>query len=204
MAQVSIWLVMEKDDSFSKRSSSVSSSANSFQSRRDSGRWRTVRNLIHPQQFKESARLAPPPSLRNDLLAGLQTAFTAVLALTLVYLSPWSDMVGFAGLGALVALFARHTSHWQRHWLLLLAAAIQTSMVFMMSTAAYLGWAEWAQLALLSLLCGLLLLICSSTELGLPGPLIFIFGAGACVGSNPDWQQVEGRTLITGAAAMLG
>ncbi|OFI33621.1 FUSC family protein [Alteromonas lipolytica] len=161
-------------------------------------------NLVHPQQFKESVQLAPQPSLRNDFMAGLQTGLTAVIALTLAYLSPWSEMVGFAGLGALIALFARHSSHWQRHWMLLLAAVIQTGMVFIMSSVAYLEWAAPLQLGLLSVVCGVLMFICSSTALGAPGPLIFVFAAGACVGSEPNWPQVVDRTMVTGAAALLG
>lgn len=137
-------------------------------------------------------------------MAGLQTGLTAVVALTLVYLSAWSEFVGFAGLGALVALFARHSSHWQRHWMLLLAAAIQTGLVFLMSGVAFLEWSVPAQLALLSIICGLLMFICSSTALGAPGPLIFLFAAGACVGSEPNWPQVVDRTLVTGAATLVG
>lgn len=167
-------------------------------------RWQTLRNLIHPQQFRESVQLAPQPSLRNDFMAGLQTGLTAVVALTLAYLSPWTEFVGFAGLGALIALFARHSSHWQRHWMLLLAAVIQTALVFIMSGVAYMDWSVPTQLALLSIICGLLMFICSSTALGAPGPLIFLFAAGACVGSEPDWQQVLDRTLVTGAATLLG
>lgn len=71
-------------------------------SRRD-----VARHLLHPEQFRDSIALSRQPSIRNATLAGVQAGITAAIALPLFLLSPWSHLIGFASLGALVALFGR-------------------------------------------------------------------------------------------------
>ncbi|MGQ3214522.1 MAG: hypothetical protein ACT6U0_02320 [Shinella sp.] len=66
-----------------------------------------ARHLLHPLQLRGSMALSPLPCLRNAVLAGFQAAITAEIALPLFHLSPWSHLIGFASLGALVALFGR-------------------------------------------------------------------------------------------------
>lgn len=162
-----------------------------------------VRHLLKPHQFRESLTLASQPSLRNAALAGLQSALTAAIALPLVYLSPWPHLVGFAALGALVALFGRFAPQAGRSRVVLLCALWQTFAVLAMSTTAWLGAPLTVQLMLLALGCGGFFLIATTGEFGPPGALIFIFAAGAAMGSVASWQDVVERAAATAIVAAL-
>ncbi|TCK08666.1 FUSC family protein [Marinobacterium mangrovicola] len=168
------------------------------------GLLRTVMHLLHGQQVKSCVHVGKLPSFRNECLAGAQTGLTAVLALIAVYLSPWSDMVGFAGIGSLIALFGRFESRSGRNRMLLQAAAIQTFSVLLVSSAKFAGLPEAGLLLLLALLCGIYLFICVTGRYGAPGPLIFVFAAGSCIGGDVTQQVILERTLVTGGAALLG
>lgn len=168
------------------------------------GLLRTAKYLLHIQQVKSSLRVDPLPSFRNEFLAGLQTGLTLVIALITVYLSPWSHMVGFAGLGSLIALFGRFESHSARNRMLLQAAAVQTGSVLLMSFAKWAGLSQPALLLFLAFMCGVYLFICTTGRYGAPGPLIFVFAAGSCIGGEVTQQVIIERTFATGAAALLG
>ncbi|MCK0198743.1 FUSC family protein [Ancylobacter sp. 6x-1] len=162
-----------------------------------------VRHLLHPDQLRDSLSLSAQPSLRNATLAGLQAALTAAIALPLVHLSPWSHLVGFAALGALVALFGRFAPSRRRLRILLLSGLCQVLAVFGMSTAAWLGAPMAAQLLLLALACGLFLFISVTGRFGAPGPLIFVFAAGASMSGGLEFGKVVERTAATAIVAVL-
>ncbi|TGD71530.1 FUSC family protein [Mangrovimicrobium sediminis] len=168
------------------------------------GLLRTVMHLLHRQQLKSSLQLQQLPFFRNELLAGVQTGLTVLFALVAVQLSPWPQMVGFAGLGSLIALFGRFESRSGRNRMLLQAAAIQTGSVLLMSSAKWVGLPQPALLLLLACLCGLYLFIAVTGRYGPPGPLIFVFAAGSCIGGDVTQQVIVERTVATGAAALLG
>ncbi|WP_233713983.1 molybdopterin dinucleotide binding domain-containing protein [Aquamicrobium zhengzhouense] len=48
--------------------------------------------------MRDSLALARQPSLRNSVLAGLQSALAAAIVLPLIHLSPWSHLIGLAAL----------------------------------------------------------------------------------------------------------
>lgn len=162
-----------------------------------------ARHLLHPHQLKDSMALSPQPSLHNATLAGLQAAITAAIALPLVYLSPWSHLIGFASLGALVALFGRFAPSRRRIRILLLCGPWQVLAVFVMSVAAWLGAPMGVQLLLLALACGLFLFVSVTGQFGAPGPLIFVFAAGASISTSLDFAQVVERTAATAIVAVL-
>lgn len=168
------------------------------------GLLRTVIHLLHCQQVKSSLQVSPLASFRNEFLAGAQTGLTAVIALIVVYLSPWSNMVGFAGIGSLIALYGRFESPAGRNRMLLQAAAIQTASVLIVSSAKFAGLPEAGLLLLLALICGIYLFICVTGRYGAPGPLIFVFAAGSCIGGDVTPQVILERTLVTGGATLLG
>lgn len=118
-----------------------------------------ARHLLKPHQIRESLTLAAQPSLRNSTVAGLQSALTAAIALPAVYLSPWPHLIGFASLGALVALFGRFAAPAARGRILLLCALCQSFAVLAMSMAAWLGAPFAVQLMLLALGSGLFFLL---------------------------------------------
>jgi len=162
-----------------------------------------ARHLLHPRQWSDSMLLSLQPSLRNATLAGLQAAITAALALPMVHLSPWSHLIGFASLGALVALFGRFAPSRKRIRILLLCGLCQVLAVLVMSAAAWLGAPTGVQLVMLALACGLFLFVSVTGQFGAPGPLIFVFAAGASTSDGLAFQQVVERTAATAAVAAL-
>lgn len=162
-----------------------------------------ARHLLHPRQLRDSLTLARQPSLRNATLAGLQAGTTAGIALPLFYLSPWPHLIGFAALGALVALFGRFAPSRSRLIILLLCGFWQTFAVFSMSIAVWLGTPIEGQLLLLALLCGLFLFVSVTGRFGAPGPLIFVFAAGASMSQSLGFEQVLERTTATAIVAAL-
>lgn len=166
--------------------------------RRDS-----ARQLLHARQLKESTALSRQPSLLNAALAGLQAALTAAIALPLFVLSPWSHLTGFAALGALVALFGRFAPLHRRKRIVFLCGLWQVIAVFGMSAVAWLGAPMSVQLVLLSLACGLFLFVSTSGGFGAPGPLIFVFAAGASMASGLTLEQLIERSVATAVVAAL-
>lgn len=162
-----------------------------------------LRQLIHPRQFKGSIALTQQPSLRNSALSGVQAALTSVIALPMVYLSPWSHLIGFASLGALVALFGRFAPTGQRRKIVFQCGVVQTVSVFLMSAAVWLGAPQWAQLGLLALACGALLFIAATARFGAPGPLLFVFAVGASMGTDLTLTDVLERSAATMTVAAL-
>lgn len=166
--------------------------------RRDAARY-----LLHRDQLRDSAALSKQPSIRNALLAGGQAGITAAIALPLFYLSPWSHLIGFAALGALVALFGRFAPLRSRNRIVFLCGVWQVLAVLVMSAAGWLGAPVIAQLVLLAVLCGVFLFVCVTGGFGAPGPLIFVFAAGASMSAGLAGQDVVERVLATAVVAAL-
>lgn len=166
-------------------------------------RFDTVRRLLDRQRLGESLELGAQPSLRNASLAGLQAAIAVAVCVPLLALSPWFHLVGFAALGALVALFGRFAPQYSRSGIVLKCVFWQTFAVFGMSATAWLGWSQTAQLTLLAFACGFYLLVCFRGKFGAPGPLIFIFAVGASIIDTLSLEQVIERTLATAATALF-
>lgn len=172
-------------------------------SRRGVRRADVARHLLRPHLLRDSLALGTQPSMRNSAVAGLQAAIATAIALPLVYLSPWSHLIGFAALGALVALFGRFAPRQRRQHIVLLCALLQTCTVFAMSSAAWLGLPAWALMILLAAGCGLLFLLAVSGRFGAPGALIFVFAAGASMEAATSFSAVIERTAATAAVAAL-
>ncbi len=159
--------------------------------------------LLRFAQLKESFTLSVQPSLRLHFLAGLQAAATALISLPLFQLSPWAHLLGFAALGAPVALFGRFAARGRRPPLVLQCALLQTGAVFLMSAASWLIEPAVARLVVLAVLSGLLFFISISARLGLPGPLIFVLAASASMGTVTSWQMIIEQGSATGIVAGL-
>ncbi|WP_421989754.1 FUSC family protein [Roseococcus sp.] len=162
-----------------------------------------VRHLLKPHQVREGMALATQPFLHNSSLVGLQSALTTAIALPLAYLSPWPHLVGFAALGALVALFGRLAPTASRNRIVLMCALCQILAVLTMSTASWLGAPPAAQLILLAFACGIFFFTTVTWQFGAPGALIFVFAAGASMGHVDSWLTVVERTAATAVVAAL-
>lgn len=162
-----------------------------------------ARHLLKPHQLRESMTVTVQPSIRNASLAGLQAALTAAIALPLIHVSPWPDLIGFAALGALVALFGRFTPQAGRGRILALCALSQTLAVLTMSAAVWLGLPLYGQFILLALGCGVFFFVAITGQFGPPGALIFVFAASAAIGLPVSWQDIIERTAATAIVAAL-
>jgi len=162
-----------------------------------------VRHLLQPHHLKDSLAVGRQPSLRNAVLAGLQTVLAMAIALPSVHLSPWPHLIGYAALGALAALFGRFAPERGRNRILAQAALWLVLAVLTMSLIAWLGLPVLGQLALLALSCGLFFFVTASGRFGPPGALIFVFAAGAALHPVVSLQEVLERTAATAIVALL-
>lgn len=159
--------------------------------------------LLRISQLKESFALSVQPSLQLHFWVGLQAAITALIALSAFELSPWAHLLGFAALGAPVALFGRFATRRRRIPLISYCALLQTGAVFLMSTVSWLIEPLLVKLAILAMVSGLLFFTATSARLSLPGPVIFVFAASAAIGQASSWQVIVEQTAATGVVAGL-
>ncbi|WP_292054039.1 MULTISPECIES: FUSC family protein [unclassified Brevundimonas] len=165
-----------------------------------------ARMLISRRQVSASLGVARPPQWENSILAGAQAAFSVALAVSLVAVSPWSNMIGAASLGAMAALFGRFAPRSRRSVVVVYAALCMAASIGIMSLAALAGLSVPALLVLLSILGGVLLFICTVLRFGPPGALIFMF-AGMAGMNPPDSLHDVGlrlaATVFGGVVAVL-
>ena len=162
-----------------------------------------ARHLLHPRVMQDSLTLAKQPSLRPSALAGLQAALVAAIALPLVHLSPWSHLIGYAALGALVALFGRFAAPKRRNRIVFFAGLTQTGAVLIMGLASWLGLPTAGQMVLLSVLCGLFYFTAVSGRWGPPGAMIFVFAAGAAMTPAAALGEVLERVAAVAVVSAL-
>ena len=162
-----------------------------------------ARRLLHPDVIRSSMALSPQPTLGISALAGLQAAATMAIALPLIHLSPWAHLIGYGGLGALVALFGRFAPGSSRNRIVAMAGLCQAGAVLAMSLAGWAGASEPLRLVLLALSCGLFFFVSVSARFGPPGALIFVFAAGAAMAPADSLAVVGERTLATALVAAL-
>lgn len=173
-----------------------------------SGKQRTrridaARHLLRPHYVRDIFTLGSQPSLRNSALAGLQAAITVAIALPLIHISPWAHLIGFASLGALVALFGRFASAQSRKRIVFFCGLCQTLAVLIMSSAVWAGVPMAILLVMLALSCGIFFFITVSGGFGAPGALIFVFAVGASMGDVTSLEAVLERTAATAIVAAL-
>ncbi|RPD83654.1 FUSC family protein [Luteimonas sp. 100069] len=162
-----------------------------------------MRQLLQGYHLRDSVSLAPRAPIGDALAAGTQAAVAALIVLPLALLSPWPHLIGFASLGALVALFARFAPAAQRRAQMLRVALLQVGSVAAMSMAAWLGLGLELQLLVLALLCGVFFLACEAGRFGAPGPLIFVFAASASMSPALSTTQLLERIAVTAVAALV-
>lgn len=168
------------------------------------GRREAARLLLSRRQFAESAMVVRPQGLRNSILVGFQAALTVAIALPLVQLSPWSGYLGFASLGALVALFGRYAPKARRNIIVVYAALSQVSSLAIMSVASMAGVPTAGLLLLLAVLGGFYFIVSTIGRFGPPGPLIFMFAGMAGMHAPSSMQDLGMRILMVSVVAGLG
>ena len=91
---------------------------------RGATRGATARHLVSPAQWAESMAIGAPPSLRIFAIAGFQAALAVLLAIVATHFSPWPQLVGYASLGALAALFGRFATVERRMRIVMICALL--------------------------------------------------------------------------------
>ncbi|WP_312462798.1 FUSC family protein [Comamonas sp.] len=167
------------------------------------GRPQALRHLLSPRQLRDSARLQPLPALHIALIAAMQAALAVLLALVVARLSPWPQLVGPLGLGALAALFGRFAAPGRRMRIVGICAAMLCAAVFLPSLASWAGLPAQGMVWVLALVAGAATLAVSHWRLGGPGAVIVVFAAGASLAPVHSGQQLLERTLGTLAGGLL-
>lgn len=157
--------------------------------------------VLHHRHLRDSLAVTRPAVLRNSALAGLQVALTVALVLPLVHLSPWSGLIGYAGLGALSALFGRFAETGKRTGIVVMAGLCQIASVGLVSAAAWLGATPAMLMILLACLGGCFFLIGTLARFGPPGALIFMFAGTAAMRAPDSLDDLLARIAMTAAAA---
>lgn len=159
--------------------------------------------VLHHRHLRDSLTVTRPVALRNSALAGVQAALTVALVLPFVHVSPWSDLIGYAGLGALTALFGRFAATGKRTRTVVMAGLCQTASVAIISLAAWLGATPAVLMALLAFMGGCFFLIGALARFGPPGALIFMFAGTAAMRAPHSLDDLLARIAMTGAVAAV-
>ncbi len=162
-----------------------------------------LRHSLAPARLRESFALNKPPSVRNAAIAGGQSALAVVLAATALHASPWPELAGFGGLGALAALFGRFATPSARRRIVFTASLLLVLPIALLALLASTGIAPVPMLLLFSVVAGLLSSISHRTRIGAPGAVIFVFAASAAIAPMTSETQWLERTLATAFGALL-
>ena len=133
--------------------------------------------------------------------AAVRAGLAVGLALALGHLSPHPEMVGFAALGVLTAIYSRYEPYRRRASRLALAGAMITGAIFLGSLSAHLDWPPYVRLLLVALVAGAASLLALASRIGAPGPIMVIFAAGAAVAGAPTLGEVGLRTAFAAGGA---
>ena len=170
---------------------------------RGATRGATARHLVSPAQWAESMAIGAPPSLRIFAIAGFQAALAVLLAIVATHFSPWPQLVGYASLGALAALFGRFATVERRMRIVMICALLLALGVLLPSLASWADALPWMLVLVLALVAGASTVAVSWWRLGGPGAVIIVFAAGAAYHPVGSGAEVLARVLATLAGGVV-
>ena len=170
---------------------------------RGATRGATARHLVSPAQWAESMAIGAPPSLRIFAIAGFQAALAVLLAIVATHFSPWPQLVGYASLGALAALFGRFATVERRMRIVMICALLLALGVLLPSLASWADALPWMMVLVLALVAGASTVAVSWWRLGGPGAVIIVFAAGAAYHPVGSGAEVLARVLATLAGGVV-
>ncbi len=170
---------------------------------RRASRGASARHLVSPAQWAESVAIGAPPSLRIFAIAGGQAALAVLLAIVATHFSPWPQLVGYASLGALAALFGRFATVERRMRIVVICALLLALGVLVPSLASWAGALPWMMVLALALVAGASTVAVSWWSLGGPGAVIIVFAAGAAYNPVGSGEEVLARVLATLAGGVV-
>ena len=163
----------------------------------------SARHLVSPAQWAESMAIGAPPSLRIFAIAGFQAALAVLLAIVATHFSPWPQLVGYASLGALAALFGRFATVERRMRIVMICALLLALGVLLPSLASWADALPWMMVLVLALVAGASTVAVSWWRLGGPGAVIIVFAAGAAYHPVGSGAEVLARVLATLAGGVV-
>ena len=147
--------------------------------------------------------IGAPPSLRIFAIAGFQAALAVLLAIVATHFSPWPQLVGYASLGALAALFGRFATVERRMRIVMICALLLALGVLLPSLASWADALPWMMVLVLALVAGASTVAVSWWRLGGPGAVIIVFAAGAAYHPVGSGAEVLARVLATLAGGVV-
>ena len=171
--------------------------------RRSATHGASARHLVSTAQWMESMAIGAPPSLRIFAIAGFQSALAVLLAMVAMHFSPWPQLVGFASIGALAALFGRFATVERRMRIVVICALLLALGVLVPSLASWAGALPWMMVLALALVAGASTVAVSWWSLGGPGAVIIVFAAGAAYHPVGSGAEVLARVLATLAGGVV-
>lgn len=162
-----------------------------------------ARRLLAPEQLQASLRLNPLLSPWMSCVAGLQSALAVLAAIVLLHYSLWSELSGFAALGALAALFGRYAPLLKRHVIVWRCAAMLIGAVTVTSLVSVLGAPGAVVVLVVALVAGVASVGFSYWKLGGPGAVIIVFAAGAAATPVDSWDIFLERVVATAVGALV-
>jgi hypothetical protein len=154
--------------------------------------------LLHPRQFRKA--LASKPATGTVAIA-LRSGLSVTLAFALSGATGHTDVAGMAAIGALASLFGRSPGH---AWRLSITVMAAISFTFAIALSATLTAIQAPTVVVLIGLASMALIAsqaCSGLRTGPPGPMIFLFAAGAGSAPLTSTAEVIDRTLASGVGA---
>lgn len=162
-----------------------------------------ARRLLARHQLHESLSLNPNVSPSMGAIAGLQAGLAVLLAIVLLRHSLWPELVGFAALGGLAALFGRFAPMAKRHGVVWLCALQLTTAVFLTSLVSWLGASAILAVLTVAFVAAASTIVFNYWRLGGPGAVIIVFAAGAAMAPVQSWDEIMHRTLATAAGGVV-
>lgn len=126
-----------------------------------------------------------------------------LLATVAMHFSPWPQLVGYASLGALAALFGRFATVERRMRIVVNCALLLALAVLVPSLASWAGALPWMMALVLALVAGASTVAVSWWSLGGPGAVIIVFAAGAAYHPVGSGAEVLARVLATLAGGVV-
>ena len=164
----------------------------------------TARRLFTSEQLQASWGFNKQLSVWMSVVAGLQAALAVLIAIVIVHhSSAWPQLVGFAALGGLAALFGRFAPLHRRHAVVWSCAAMLTGAVLLTSVVSWLGAPVVVVVLTVAFLAGATPIIFNYWKLGGPGAVIIVFAAGAAMTPVETWNVVVERTLATAIGGLV-
>lgn len=162
---------------------------------------RALAHSVSPTVWRDVLEMRrADPTVAVAIRVGLAT----LIALVGGGLLGYTEVAGFAALGALCCAFLRHEPYRRMAGKLACVGACVVAYTFIGATLGALGFSIWLQIPVLSVAAGLAFLLLSAFRITGPGPVILIFAAAGAAGFADTASDVRLATAAAAVGAAVG